>query len=467
MGLRFNAEQYATLVDEESKLFNEVREITDKMHTMKDTDKSFTSEQFMQYQTLGVDHATKHRDLDLVRARMSDLNRLKEKENQISSGEISPFNRWVWGGEDKLSSEEKQLYIVEADENQLSMYPEMNGKGFRIPIPALDPDQYRMETRSDIKTGAGAAGEAVVETWSRKVMEQLAFFGNVEKYCTSFNTRNGGDFTINQLDGRTQKGVLLTDQSALIGSNLAKADIPVVGDVTYKAYVMHSGPIRLRREAISDVHFSLQSKGDAYAVRRMARGWNQYFVKGTGTNQPLGIATAAKRTLNVKRTEFGTDDLLTMEYGINRAYRENKEGVGGFSNEVSGKLVWMISDEFEHFLRTMLDGNNRPLWAPSINSGTFTHAGKQPGNINGIDYFVNGEMDDLSAANKIPIVFGHLGYQGIRTVDYIEIFRFFDSRTAQANAVEILGFTRRDSRPMGVVNSGRCEAFGRWDVKGE
>ena len=461
MGLQYNEQEYINLVDNESKVAKKVQEITDEMYSMKETDKSFNAEQLNQYTVLGVDHSVACRNLSLVRAEMSSMEILKEKMQEDKKPEISPFNRWVWKGDEGLSKDEKELYLCEADVEQVNAYPTMNGMGFRIPIPSIVPDTFRMDTRSDVDAGTK---KAVVETWSRRVLEQLAFFGNIEKYCTAFTTQTGGDFTINQMDGKNQKGVLLTDQSLEVGSNLAKKDLPQVGDVKFKAYVMHSGPIRLRREAITDTHFSLQSKGDAYAVRRMARGWNEYFVKGTGNSQPQGVTAVSKELSTVTKANFGTDDLLTIEYGIAKAYRENMEGLGGFSNDISGKLAFMISDEFEHFLRGKLDGNNRPLWAPSINSGTFTHAGKQPGNINGIDYFVNGELDDLDTAANVPLVFGNLGYFGIRTVDYIEIFRFFDSRTAQANAIEILGFTRRDSRAMGVISANKCQAFGHWAV---
>ena len=105
----------------------------------------------------------------------------------------------------------------------------------------------------------------------------------------------------------------------------------------------------------------------------------------------------------------------------------------------------------------LLDGDNRPLWLPSIREGL-------PATLHGYPLVVNGHMDAV-AAGKIPVLFGNFSYYGIRTVSNVELFRFQDSRTMQKNSVEILAFSRRDGRPMGALTSTLCDAYAKLTIK--
>ena len=117
----------------------------------------------------------------------------------------------------------------------------------------------------------------------------------------------------------------------------------------------------------------------------------------------------------------------------------------------------MASDTAEKVLRTLLDGDNRPLWVPSTREGL-------PNTLNNFPLVINGHMAAV-AAGAIPMLFGNFSYYGIRTVSSIEIFRFWDSRTAQKNTVEILAFSRRDGRPMGALTGTLCDAYAKLTIK--
>ena len=109
----------------------------------------------------------------------------------------------------------------------------------------------------------------------------------------------------------------------------------------------------------------------------------------------------------------------------------------------------MISDDAEKIVRTMSDMDNRPLWVPSTREG-------MPNMLNGYPYAVNGHMASVATGN-IPVLFGNFSYFGIRTVNQIEIFSFMDSRTMQNNRIEVLAFSRRDSRNMSALVSSAIE----------
>ena len=122
--------------------------------------------------------------------------------------------------------------------------------------------------------------------------------------------------------------------------------------------------------------------------------------------------------------------------------------------EMGGRIGYMISRDMEKLLRKLKDSDNRPLWLPSIREG----AGHM---IYGKPYAINYDMDDVATGN-VPLIFGNFSYYGIRNIRSIEIYRFLDSRTMQNYAVECLAFSRRDGRPIGVVDgSGICEAWAK------
>ena len=70
--------------------------------------------------------------------------------------------------------------------------------------------------------------------------------------------------------------------------------------------------------------------------------------------------------------------------------------------------------------------------------------------LNGWPYVVNGDMAAV-AASAIPMLFGNFSYYACRTVAEVEIFRFMDSNTMQTNSIQIIGFSRRDARPIGAT----------------
>ena len=162
-------------------------------------------------------------------------------------------------------------------------------------------------------------------------------------------------------------------------------------------------------------------------------------------------------------------DLLDMEYAVDRAYRVGNEGgMGGFTGRAAGINGWMMSDTMEKTVRSMVDLEGRPLWTPGIMAGTFGLVEGRPQRLLEYRYQVNNAMDAFAlgatAGNtSSPLIFGAFGYYGCRTVADMQIYRFWDSRTAQAHSIEVLGFMRADSRPIGAITSGSttCDAYAK------
>ncbi len=177
--------------------------------------------------------------------------------------------------------------------------------------------------------------------------------------------------------------------------------------------------------------------------------------KGTNTDQPQGIVTIAKAGVTAAAANAVTySELLELEYSVNRAYRKNREGgVGGFTGRAAGMSGFMFSDSFEKLARSLVDSDGRPMWTPGITAGTCGITDGLPPRLLGYPYVVNDNMDAV-ATGKVPCLFGNLGYYGIRTVSSVEIFRFWDSRTAQANSIETCCSASR--RPTNSAGSATC-----------
>ena len=178
----------------------------------------------------------------------------------------------------------------------------------------------------------------------------------------------------------------------------------------------------------------------------------------------MGVATAATAGITTATTLVVTyDEFVSLLYKVNRAYREGgEEGEGGISAEMGGRIGFLMSDEMELLIRKLKDTAGRPLWWPQAASSGLS--GPLPSTFMNYPYEVSGAMDAI-ASTKVPMLFGNFSYFGIRTVAAVEIFRFQDSRTMQDNAIEILGFSRRDARAMGAIVAGKCEAIVKLTIK--
>ena len=185
-------------------------------------------------------------------------------------------------GPDGLNSDERSRFLGELRPGEMPVGAAgMGGQVFRV----------KLATRSDITTGTDAAGLAAAEDWAPGLIERLAYAGSVADVCYNFMTPHGNTYHMNQLDSSSEEGGAITDQS---GTTIADDNLPNVTDIEFGAYIRHSGIMGVRLEAIQDLNFDLPNRVMREAYRRLGRGWNNWFTKGTGSSQPQGIVTIAK-----------------------------------------------------------------------------------------------------------------------------------------------------------------------------
>ena len=450
---RFDPQKLADLTTREGDIRSELNECTEKIHglaTKAQGTSGLTDPEKDTYQLLSMDHMrheTSLRNATDARERYE----LREPDNAKAKTK-NAFARWVAVGPAGLDDDERKEFINEV--NVQDLQTEGNG----IDLSALDQNgAFRI--RGDTASDAASGQEAVQETIQPTIIDRLAYFGGISQMAHQFMTGTGNDFRWPQVDGSTEEGEILGAQATAVGND----DINDIGVISFGAKTGSSKTIKITREMIQDSVVDIQAYGERTGARRLGRIWDKFFtVTQAGTHGIVGVSTVAKAGLTTAaNTGFTYAEVNNMIYTINRAYREmgGEMGEGGFMNDqLMGRLGWLMSDGAEKVFRGMTDTDGRPLWLPSMRDGL-------PATIHGFPYGVSGNLPDVAASAVAPVMFGNFGYFGIRTINEVEMFRFWDSNTASTNSVHLLAFSRRDSKAMGAVVSTKCEAISKMTIK--
>ena len=423
---RFDPAVLADLVTEESRLTAEVLTVAEAMNATNETD-TWDENKLNKFSALNVRHAQLSRERDSVRAQRDRYEGLQPATREAQE---SPVARWIRGGNDALGSEEREAF-AESDDWRSE---QIQGRGDSMVVRA--PRSPQAATASDAASGQ----EAVEEEIPPRIIDTLTYYGGVARMVQHIMTGTGGDYRMMQMDADAQEGEILGAQDTAVSA----LDVPDITVITFGSKTYSSKPIILTREMIQDSVFDIQRYVERQALRRIGRISNRAFtVTIAGAGLPEGIVSGAMAGITAaSATAIAWAETVNLVYTVNRAYREMGEGgEGAFMPEGGGMIGYMISDDAEKVLRVLLDGDNRPLWLPSIREGV-------PATYNGYPIVINGHMAEVATGN-VPMLFGNFSYYAIRTVHAFELFRFFDSRTAQKNTVECLAFARRDARFMG------------------
>ena len=237
--------------------------------------------------------------------------------------------------------------------------------------------------------------------------------------------------------------------------------MPDFRDVTFGAEDMTTNKLGIGRRLIADAVIDIASYAQMEISRQMSRGWDYQFTSAGKTPEEIdgpfastlapdtqgivGVTHLAKEghtTAEAGKVNYA--DLVEFEHSVDRAYRLGNEGMSGLTAEMGGRIGWLISDEFEKTLKMLTDNDGRPLWqAMGLGIGA---SGMSP-NILNYPYQVSGNLPTVATGN-FPALFGNSSYYGIRRVNQLEFFSFWDSTTATQNKIELVGYSRCFGRAM-------------------
>lgn len=208
--------------------------------------------------------------------------------------------------------------------------------------------------------------------------------------------------------------------------------------VTFAAYKLTSGLVKLSMELLQDSAFDLEAWLSRKFGERYGRGLENYFTNGTGSSQPTGVLTAILASgstpvvaqgssestggAQTGANSIGYSDLVNLEHSVDPTYRRGAK--------------YMFHDQTLSAIKRIIDKYGRPLWAPGISVG-------EPDTINGYSYVINQSMPQIGSETN-TVIFGDFSKFIIRRVKDLTIQRL-NELYAVNGQVGFLSFARVDS----------------------
>jgi HK97 family phage major capsid protein len=274
-----------------------------------------------------------------------------------------------------------------------------------------------------VATGA-AGGYLVPPEFRAKLVEAMQFFSSVRDVAEVITTSSGADLSWPTNDDTANVGAILAENTQVTEQDVT------IGQAELGAYTYTSKLVRVSLQLLNDNVFDLEGWLARVLGRRIGRAQNIHFTTGTGTSQPEGVQTNATTGVTGatgQTTSITYDDLIDLIHSVDPIYRN------------SGRARFMLHDTTLGTIRKLKDGQNRPLWEPSVQVGV-------PDSLLGYGYTVNQDMPTMAASAK-SILFGDFftGYV-IRDVQDVQLLRLSE-RYADYLQVGFLAFARTDAVP--------------------
>lgn len=332
------------------------------------------------------------REERLLSLDQEELNTEESREQRNLDGEnkesrtISAFENLIRNGYNALSSEER------------SLVKEMRANG-------TTPDEK--------------GGYTVPKLFRNRIVDVMKQFGGVANISTIIETDSGAPISWPVSDGTAEEG-------EMIGENTATGEEDMeFSEVQLGAKKLSSKIIRVSNELLNDSGIDIT----AYIARRIGtrigRGEARQLIQGTGTgNNIRGLLVQAQ----AGKTAAGTDTLaweefLGLKHSVDPAYR-------------MGLARWLWNDSTLLAVKTMKDGQGRPLWLPDV-------AGVAPATFDGDQYQIDQTMPDIGAGTS-PVAYGDFSAFQIRRVRYMVLKRLVE-KYAEYDQTGFLAFHRFDA----------------------
>jgi len=262
------------------------------------------------------------------------------------------------------------------------------------------------ETHDLVKGTTTAGGFTVPQDFVNELMTHLVEAAAVRQTnARVFQTAEGRDLPVPKTTAHGT-AVLLTE-----GAALTEGD-PAFGQVTLNAYKF-GDLIQVSRELIQDTGVDLLGYLAEQAGEAIGNVTGTYFVTGTGTGQPQGIAnapTVGKTGVTGQTLTWIANDIVDLYHSIVTRYRRNATWI---MNDLTAAITRKIRDD------TGGAGLGNFLWQPGLQAGA-------PDTIFGRPVLTDPNMA-VMAANANSVAFGDFSkYYAIRDVREIAFERSDD-----------------------------------------
>ncbi|HSV39579.1 MAG TPA: phage major capsid protein, partial [Nocardioidaceae bacterium] len=285
-----------------------------------------------------------------------------------------------------------------ADSNDLGDEPEKGyteafARWMRNGVGGLDRDDQKVLQAGFVKddairnaqgVGTGAAGGYTVPPAFRaKIIEQINYVAAMRQLAEVISTETGADLPWPTVDDTANEGAILAENT-----QATEQDV-VFGTNNIGAYMYTSKIVRASLQLLNDNAFDFERWLAGALGRRIGRVQNRHFTVGTGVGQPDGIITSAAVGVTAAAAAAVTyDELVDLSESIDQTYLDGDE------------VGWMFNQTTRKLFRKLKDGNQRPIWEPSMQAGT-------PGLLLGYPTRINNYVPAPAASAK-SILFGNV-----------------------------------------------------------
>jgi HK97 family phage major capsid protein len=259
--------------------------------------------------------------------------------------------------------------------------------------------EYR-GTATQVVGTPSLGGYLVPQFWWEEIIQTMKFYGPM---------LDGGIFNQIRTSDGAKWNIPTSDQTAVKGALITETTGDIVSDITFgnkvlEAYMYTSRVIKASYEMLQDSAYPLENFIAQAAAERIGRIANEHLTRGTGSDQPNGIATASTMgKVSATATGFTRNDILDLIHSVDIAYR--------------GNARLMLNDATLLAIKKLTVGSadDRPLWQPSMRDG-------EPGTIEGYSYIVNNDLAKATdGINSRIILFGDMSKYTVRVVNGMEL----------------------------------------------
>lgn len=297
-----------------------------------------------------------------------------------------------------------------------------------------DADRAFLREYRDMGTGGGNAlqgsggGYFVPVGMVYEIETALKYYGPMLEVADIVETASGQPLPWPTQNDTGTVGAIIGE-----GTQVTTESDLTISNLVLNAFKYTTNLIKVSIELLQDSAFDLDAYIKEQCAIRLGRILNTHFTTGAGTTLPKGIITAATAGptavgssgndggSETGGTSIGSDDFISLEHSVDRAYRKGS--------------IYMMHDSTLKATKQLKDKYGRPLWLPGL-------AANDPDTINGYGYAINNDMATI-AVNAKTVTFGlHKKYK-VRRVKDFTMLRLVE-RFADYGQVAFLAFARYD-----------------------
>ncbi len=390
------------LKEKRANLASQMVQLNDKA---KQEERGLTAEERTQWDAMVV-------DIDDLDVRIEDQQKADEMRGYLET----PVNGVDLGGGG-------------APQDEARSYDDVFSGSYLRSVDGLNQEERSIlrQGYSDEHRALGAAtgavgGFTVPEGFGGEIIQTMKQYGGVLNIANVMETATGNDIPFPTNDDTANSGALLTENTTDGEQDTSFSQI-VLG-----AHFFTSRIVRVPYQLMQDSAFNMDAYLSGILGERLGRGTSDYYGTGTGTAQPQGVMTGASTGVTAAgATAITFADLTNLEHSVDPAYRKGPN------------VRFLFSDSTLKALKSIVDGEGRPLWLPGVAAAT-------PSTINSYQYQVDQSVASIATGER-SVAFGDFKKFDIRIVKGITLVRM-NERYADSHQVGFVAFMRSDSRVM-------------------